>query len=203
MDPYQGLADALRSLIEAVQLADIRPDTADELAGRIAQIADELPVDGRTSWHAPGTVADEEFVPDQNVSSLNDLRDPVVGTYNPVAPPLVIEVVETDAGVRLRGEVTLSAAYEGAARTVHGGIVCAVMDEMLGMAQRVLPVAGYTGTLTIRFRAPTPTYMPLVAEAWMDRTEGRKIFMAGTLHAGEQLCAEAEGIFISPRKDGV
>jgi hypothetical protein len=31
----------------------------------------------------------------------------------------------------------------------------------------------------------------------VDRVEGRKIFTSGTLHAGDDLCAEAEGLFIS------
>ena len=34
---------------------------------------------------------------------------------------------------------------------------------------------------------------------WIDRQEGRKIFICGTMHDGETLCAEAEGIFIQPR----
>ena len=48
----------------------------------------------------------------------------------------------------------------------------------------------------MRYRVPTPLHVELRFRAAIDRTEGRKIFAAGTLHAGETLCAEAEGIFI-------
>jgi acyl-coenzyme A thioesterase PaaI-like protein len=97
--------------------------------------------------------------------------------------------------------VTLTATHEGAPGTAHGGIVAALCDEILGLAQPLAGVAGYTGTLTVRFRAPTPTYAPLVLKAWVDRVDGRKIFMAGTIRSGEMLCAEAEGIYVSPKTD--
>ena len=34
----------------------------------------------------------------------------------------------------------------------------------------------------------------------VDRVEGRKIFVAGTLHAGERLCAEASAIFVGMKE---
>ena len=34
-------------------------------------------------------------------------------------------------------------------------------------------------------------------EGWLDRADGRKIICRGTLHNGDVLCAEAEGLFIS------
>ena len=54
-----------------------------------------------------------------------------------------------------------------------------------------------TGTLTVRYRSPTPLHTPLVMRAWIREVERRKIFVDGTLHVGDRLCAEAEGIFIS------
>lgn len=54
-----------------------------------------------------------------------------------------------------------------------------------------------TGTLTVRYRRPTPLGRPLTFAAYLDRVEGRKIFVRGTLHDADVLCAEAEGIFIA------
>ena len=46
-----------------------------------------------------------------------------------------------------------------------------------------------------------PLYRELTFRGRLDRVEGRKIFTSGTLHAGEMLCAEAEGLFVSvPRE---
>jgi acyl-CoA thioesterase FadM len=54
-----------------------------------------------------------------------------------------------------------------------------------------------TGRLTIHYRSPTPLRTELRFAGWVDRIEGRKTFALGTLHAGDRLCAEAEGLFIS------
>jgi acyl-coenzyme A thioesterase PaaI-like protein len=197
--PARRLADELRRVIESLQLTDLDDTTSDRLAERIRTVADELQdLPRRDSWHSDPTVGlDVVFTPGLDRRWANDERSPYLGTLNPAAPPMTI----AEDGQRLRGEVTLSATYEGAPLTVHGGVVSALLDDMLGNAQRVAKVAGYTGTLTVIFRAPTPTYTPLTLEAWVDRIEGRKIFMLGTLHAGDVLCAEAEGIYISPVRD--
>jgi acyl-coenzyme A thioesterase PaaI-like protein len=100
-------------------------------------------------------------------------------------------------GDRIIGRANFGAQYEGPPGHVHGGIIAAAFDEVLGMAQARTGRPGMTGTLTIRYRRPTPLHTEVVFEARVDRVEGRKIFAAGTLHAGETLCAEAEGIFIS------
>jgi hypothetical protein len=34
-------------------------------------------------------------------------------------------------------------------------------------------------------------------EGVLDRVEGRKTFCRGTIHAGDRLCAEAEGLFVA------
>jgi acyl-coenzyme A thioesterase PaaI-like protein len=80
---------------------------------------------------------------------------------------------------------------------VHGGFLAAAFDEVLGMAQSLTGNPGMTGTLTIRYRRPTPLLTELVFEAYVDRVEGRKIFTHGTLSANGQLTAEAEGLFIA------
>jgi acyl-CoA thioesterase FadM len=68
---------------------------------------------------------------------------------------------------------------------------------VLGATQAMSGRPGMTGTLTIRYRTPTPLHTDLRFEAVLDRIEGRKLFCSARLLAGETLCAEAEGIFIS------
>jgi acyl-CoA thioesterase FadM len=58
-----------------------------------------------------------------------------------------------------------------------------------------------TGTLTVRYRRPTPLHTELRFNARFDRAEGRKIYTSGQLFAGESLCAEAEGLFIAVASD--
>ena len=100
-------------------------------------------------------------------------------------------------GDRVYGEVVFGSAYEGPPGSVHGGYVAAAFDEVLGFAQSLSGSPGMTGTLTVRYRRPTPLHTELKFEGWVDRVEGRKIFTRAELRAAGELTAEAEGLFIS------
>jgi acyl-coenzyme A thioesterase PaaI-like protein len=88
-------------------------------------------------------------------------------------------------------------AYEGPPGCVHGGYVAAAFDEVLGYAETFSGAPGMTGTLTVVYRTPTPLHTEVTFRAKITRVEGRKIFVHGTLHAGERLCAESDAIFVS------
>jgi acyl-coenzyme A thioesterase PaaI-like protein len=137
----------------------------------------------------------EGFAESANAGDAHAFFDhsPLQGAANPLAPPLRLEV----AGDTVVGHVRFGAAYEGPPGSVHGGYVAAAFDEVLGMAQSLGGSPGMTGTLTIRYRKPTPLHTDLRFEARLDRQEGRKIYCSGELFAGELLCAEAEGVFVS------
>ena len=72
-------------------------------------------------------------------------------------------------------------------------------DEVLGFVHSLTGQPGFTGTLTVRYRKPTPLHTPLRFDGEVDRTERRKVFASGRLFAGETLCAEAEALFISAK----
>jgi acyl-coenzyme A thioesterase PaaI-like protein len=122
-------------------------------------------------------------------------HSPLIGLSNPLSPPL--ELTADPDGRRVHGRGTFGPAYEGPPGCVHGGYVAAAFDEVLGFANSLSGNPGMTGTLTVRYRRPTPLHTELRFEAEYLRSEGRKIFTAGKLFAGESLCAEAEGLFIS------
>jgi acyl-coenzyme A thioesterase PaaI-like protein len=110
-------------------------------------------------------------------------------------------MAESDGRRYVIGRVVFNAAYEGPPGNVHGGMVAAAWDEVLGMAQSLSGNAGFTGTLQIKYRSPTPLYEDLAFKAWVDRVEGRKIFTKGECYAGERLTSEAEGIFITVNRE--
>ena len=120
---------------------------------------------------------------------------PFMGRANPLAPPIDLWV---DGDV-VRGKVTFGWAYQGPPGHLHGGYIAALFDESLGLTQSMTGSPGMTGTLTVRYRKPTPLLTELCIEARVLRVEGRKIFTEARLYAGEMLTAEAEGIFISLR----
>ena len=59
-----------------------------------------------------------------------------------------------------------------------------------------------TGTLTLRYERATRLGVPLRAEAWIDRKEGRKAFVVGFVADDEGHTVDAEGVFIQPRTWG-
>ena len=120
-------------------------------------------------------------------------HSPIMGQANPLAPPLRLEI--RDGAVH--GHARFGSAYEGPPGSVHGGFVAAAFDEVLGMAQSLGGAPGMTGTLSIRYRRPTPLHTDVRFEGTLDRQEGRKLFTTGRLYAPDGLCAEAEGLFIS------
>jgi acyl-coenzyme A thioesterase PaaI-like protein len=120
-------------------------------------------------------------------------HSPLSGKANPLAPPMDLEVID---GV-VHGRVRFGAAYEGPPGCVHGGFVAAVFDEILGMANSLSGEPGMTGTLSVKYRKPTPLRVELRLEATLDRVDGRKRWCSARLHAGDVLCGEAEGLFIA------
>jgi acyl-coenzyme A thioesterase PaaI-like protein len=123
-------------------------------------------------------------------------HSPLSGRSNPLAPPIIAEFVDDPAGAYVTGSVIFGAAYEGPPGHVHGGLVAAMFDELLGFAQLS---SGFTGRLTVHYRRPTPLHQELRIKAWPEREDGRKRIIKGTCHLGETLLSEAEGLFIAPR----
>ena len=125
-------------------------------------------------------------------------------SYSPVTGPMnalasVVNLSATDNEVI--ADVIYGKAYEGPPGHLHGGLVAAIFDEVLGFAQALSGAPGMTGKLEITYRAPTPLHTPLRVVGRYEKIEGRKIFATGTIHAGDRLCAEAKGIFISVRPE--
>lgn len=122
-------------------------------------------------------------------------HSPLIGLSNPLSPP--VELRAEPDGKSVAGRAIFGSAYEGPPGCLHGGYVAAAFDEVLGFANALSGSPGMTGTLTVRYRRPTPLHTELRFQARFLRSEGRKIFTSGELYAGESLCAEAEGLFIS------
>lgn len=120
------------------------------------------------------------------------LGSPQIGAENPLAAPVVVEVVDG----RVVGRVTFTAPYEGPPGFVHGGVIASVFDELLGVANVEGEAAGMTAKLTVRYRRPTPLHRPAVFEAWHERRQGRRFVAHASLHVDGELTCEAEGLFV-------
>lgn len=124
-------------------------------------------------------------------------RSPIVGEASPMSPRIDWEIV--DGHCLATG--TFAAQYEGPPGYVHGGMIALAFDEMLGIVNIANGCPGMTGTLTVKYRRPTPLYREVRFDAWVERIEGRRIRSRAELWAGDTLCAEAEGLFVQPRPE--
>ena len=125
-------------------------------------------------------------------------RSPLMGSMNAIAPPMRAEIDRsTGQWGAVVCRVVFTAAYEGPPGHVHGGFIAAAFDEVLGQAQSLTGRPGMTGRLSTSYRAPTPLHTEIVYKGWVESVDGRKIFTRATSHAGDVLCAECEGLFLS------
>ncbi len=120
---------------------------------------------------------------------------PVTGRRNPIAP----RVRFWRDGNEVRGEAVFSPTYAGPPDSVHGGIISAVFDELLSMANVVLGTAGYTGTLTVKYHRKTPLNTPVEMWAVNEKQDGRKLLCRAEMRVDGKVTASAEGLFISDR----
>lgn len=181
------VAESIRLLMDAVMTTEqADPGELEEIATGIEQLAFRLAGESR---EGPG------YRPRSHADHLP--RSPVVGEASPLSPRLEWEV----DGDRVRAHGIYTAVYEGPPGYVHGGIIALAFDEILGITNAELGHPGMTGTLTVKYRRPTPLFREVRLEAWIERVEGRRIVTRGELRCGDDLCAEAEGLFVKLRPE--
>jgi acyl-coenzyme A thioesterase PaaI-like protein len=122
-------------------------------------------------------------------------HSPVIGRANPFAPPMDVRPLP-DGGVE--GSVTMQPIHEGPPGVVHGGLVAALLDQLLGHANAAAGVGGMTAELTVRYHRPTPYSVPLVVRARHDGVDGRRIHASGEIVADGVVTARAHGLFLQP-----
>lgn len=99
--------------------------------------------------------------------------------------------------------IVIARTYQGPPGAVHGGIVAAHLDEVLGAAaMRASGRPSVTGELTVRYVAPVPTEVPLVGRGRLVKDHGRYVDVEGTLSELEsgRLLATARGRFFPIRR---
>jgi acyl-coenzyme A thioesterase PaaI-like protein len=193
------LASAVRLVIERLTVSAAPRNEIEEAASRLEEYAAHLATHPRRQRYvgfSESALASEATEDEEAQGGGHFDYSPLIGRSNPLAPP--IEISSDDDGT-VHARATFGSAYEGPPGCVHGGYIAAAFDEVLGYAETFSGAPGMTGTLTTIYRRPTPLHTEITFTAKMDRIEGRKIFVTGTLHAGETLCAEANAIFVSMR----
>ena len=197
----EDLADAVRRLIELTVTSSAPPRLLAEAAVRAAALADEL------EHHVPepgpeptARFADDSLHADEAEQLASAMPfDVVIGTCNPIAPPIVVEFEPPKA----IGRVVFGPTYEGAPGLVHGAVLASAFDIILTAANAIVGSVGPTVSLALRYVRPTLTGEEAVFEGWVTEVTARRIFSKGRIVQGGVVTVEAEGEFAIFNQDRV
>jgi acyl-coenzyme A thioesterase PaaI-like protein len=201
MSSAEILCGALRRVIRAARSTTAPPEVL-EKANRMAEELAALlePHEDRGPYYQAGLGPRARMLPPsaEQVAEPAVLfpYSPVIGPRNPIAPPIAFQVNDGE----VRAEASFAPQYTGPPGGVHGGVIALVFDELLGDVNLVHQTGGFTGVLTVRYRAITPIGKPIRMEAHHVRADGRKLHARASMRHGDTLTAEAEGLFIRPRQ---
>ena len=185
----RSLVARVHDLLDAVANTEADTDTLAEAAATVEAVTGELNVARRQI----GTMVQRGLR--SGDSEYGTITNIVAGDTNPAAPPLVLE--RTPEG--LRGEVTLNTIYQGPPGLVHGGWIAALLDQAVGSVSGIEVGPGLTAKLEVDYISPTPLFTPLEITSWVEKVEGRKVFVSGQIQAHGKVTAKANGIMVLVR----
>jgi hypothetical protein len=176
-DGFLEMIDALRVLQDRVTAAAPPPELITEVTKSLAELS------ARLGEHA----VDERH---QVTGRLSD----VPGRGQTLTPAITLDEFDDRHAA---GRVTCGRYYLGGNGAVHGGALPLLFDDLMG---RLAHTGGRrpsrTAFLHVDYRSITPIEQELRVAVWFESEQGRKRFLRGSLHHGDRLCAEAEGLFV-------
>ncbi|KMV21884.1 PaaI family thioesterase [Mycobacterium heckeshornense] len=175
---YGRFIEAVRTLQDHARDVDAPDEVISEAADLIEKVSDLLAPFDTDEWSSP-----------------SGRRMDLPNRGNILAVPMSMS--KTDDG-RLRGWARFRRFHLGRNGAVHGGALGLLFDSVLGMTSAVLTGGPYqrTAYLHLDYRSIVPIDKQLQVDAGVDRVDGRKIFVSGSLCDGETLLTEAQGLFV-------
>jgi acyl-coenzyme A thioesterase PaaI-like protein len=101
--------------------------------------------------------------------------------------------------MKMTAKVTFTDFFHGANGAAHGGTIPLMFDEIFGRMSTSDGVLRRAASLKVDFRSVTPLNAELTVEGHLERTEGRKSWLVGTLRHGDTITAEAESLWVTLR----
>ena len=174
---YGRFVEAVRTLQDHTRAADAPDDVITKAADMIEAVNELLAPFEADEWTTP-----------------SGRRMDLPNRGNLLQVPSALETVddEVDGFVRFRRY------HLGRNGAVHGGAVAQMWDSVLGFAAFRLSRSfkQRTAYLHVNYRQIVPIDKDLRVDARVDRSEGRKIFVAGRLFDGDTLLCDAEALFV-------
>ncbi len=97
----------------------------------------------------------------------------------------------------LAGKIWFGPGAEGPPGHAHGGSMAALLDDAMGTAGWISGHPVVAANISIDFRSRLPLKSVVTLEAWVERTDGRKVYTKGRLLSADgEVHAEGTGLFI-------
>jgi acyl-coenzyme A thioesterase PaaI-like protein len=175
---YGRFIDAVRKLQDHARAVDAPDEVITEAADTLEKLSALLRPYDADEWASP---------------SGRRMDLPVRG--NVLTVPIGSR--KTDDG-RIEGWARFARFHLGRNGAVHGGSLGMLFDTVLGLTTSVLTGSRRqrTAYLKISYRNIVPIEKELQFDAGIDRIDGRKIFVSGSLTDGDTLLAEADALFV-------
>lgn len=179
--PHLGeLIEQTRALMDRVRVLCPTDEQAVEATRLLKELNGKLDAAVVDEWSTPGWT-----------------RHDIPARGNICLPEYTVTKAEETSA---EGTMRFRQFHLGGNSAAHGGQVGVFFDDVMGFAAaRAAHNITRTAYLTVNYRSITPLNTPLTFRIWADRIEGRKVYVRGSLHNGDTLCAEADALMIALR----
>lgn len=178
-------------------------ESLDRLARAVREVQDSLPNSTMTDEAATSAAALLEqaagVLRPHRVTVTPSTEWSVLGMGRGVRAISPVLVDASWAEMRMSARVTFTDFFHGANGVAHGGTIPLLFDEIFGRMSTSDGVLRRAASLTVDFRSVTLLNVEHEIEAHLDRTEGRKSWLVGTLRQGDVVTAEASSLWITLR----
>ena len=104
----------------------------------------------------------------------------------------------------IAGRAWFGPGTEGPPGHAHGGSMASLLDEAMGLATFYLGKPALARNIDVSFDKPLPIKTTVRFEAWIEKTEGRKVFAKSQLFRGDgEVACRASGLFLQLNPDNL
>lgn len=109
--------------------------------------------------------------------------------------PIGLHLNVTVENHRARTEFVPDKNMSGLDGIMHGGFSLMILDEVMFYAVKSYEIDNVTLNSNVDFKNPAIIGHTLVAEAWVAKRDGRKIFTEGEIRDGDKIAASSRGLY--------
>ena len=91
---------------------------------------------------------------------------------------------------------TFDKQFQGGPGLVHGGILSAAVDDLMGYASTIHKRACVTAKLEVNYIFPVQIEKEFIIEAWISKIDGKKIYAESIIYYGKTIHTETNAMFI-------